>query len=225
MDPNLANLTCPDGGNQCIPIQEPKIINTNTTMIWNNVTRTFICSNPTDCKSSFINCPNNDRCTVFCAKGACQDSIINCPIDADCSIICIGRGSCHRAAFDGPLGHRFTVLCDGEYACQYSSFHAENSSYFNLTAGISSDLGAPSVSIWVPEKNVSSKRAYIFATNASLHGFYGYSPVQFYALNGWEDIEIDYHGHDVHDRHGGIMHCHAGYVDSCWFDDDTFSCN
>ena len=89
-DLNLANFTCPDGGQQCNLIQKPKIINSNTTDIWNNVTRVFDCKDEKQCASSTINCPTEGYCLVNCSSsiGACTSSIINCPLYGDCHIIC-----------------------------------------------------------------------------------------------------------------------------------------
>ena len=48
-------------------------------------------------------------------------------------------------------------------------------------------------------------------------------PLQFYAVNGFYDINFDYTGNNGYQ--GGIMHCNSGYSDSCWFANDSFSCN
>ena len=50
------------------------------------------------------------------------------------------------------------------------------------------------ISVWFSPRNELSKRSYITAMDYGLHGWYGYNPIQFYALNGFQDVDIDYRG-------------------------------
>ena len=112
-------------------------------------------------------------------------------------------------------------------ACREAQIHAENASYFNfIVEEIEDWLGgstALGISIWFPPRTESSKGSNITAMGEGLNGYNGYIPIHFYALNGFEDVHIDYRGDYF--QHGGIMHCHDGYLDSCWFANDSYSCN
>ena len=231
-DYDFANFTCPDGGTQCNLIEAPKIINYEANNIWINRTRTFECTEEKQCTSSIINCPSQERCIINCTAssstwwkgGVCAGSIINCPTDSDCSIICDGYSACRAAKLNGPTNQKIEIICSDSNACYEMEIHAESASYLNLTMEALGFDTAQAISIWFPSGNESFKRSYIIAMDDGLNGGYGYIPTQFYALNGFEDIHIDYQSTD-YSRHGGIMHCHDGYLDSCWFANDSYSCN
>ena len=207
------------------------MINIDTNNIWNNQTQTFECTEEKQCTSSVINCPSHRTCVVNCKAeisnhlegGVCAASIINCPTDGDCIIICDGHYACQGAILNGPTNREFGIICADWWACYESQIHAEKASYFNFTMKPTDTSTARGISIWFPPRTKSFIRSYITAMGNGLNGLYGYIPLHFYALNGFEDVEIDYRGD--YDGHGGVMHCHDGYLDSCWFADDSYSCN
>ena len=223
-DHNLANLICPDGGWQCNFIKNPISINSSTTAIWDSISRTFDCTAVKQCTSSTINCPEDGDCIINCMEESCAGAVINCPTNGDCRISCDGTYSCWAAIFNGPIDNEFTTFCSGDYACYKTSFHAEHSSHFNFTMGSSTTYAttARAISIWFPPRDGLIKRAYIVAQ----YGFNGndeWEPQLFYALNGWLDVDLVYLS-SSYSYHGGIMHCHTGYTDSCWFADLSYSC-
>ena len=86
---------------------------------------------------------------------------------------------------------------------------------------------ATALSIWFPARDATGKRAFIVALDEDFHGAFGYEPQHFYALNGWEDVSIDFRvdANYSYWLHGGIMHCHTEYLDSCWFANNLFACD
>ena len=118
----------------------------------------------------------------------CASSIINCPTDGDCAIICNGWRACRGAILNGPNNHKFSIICSDTRACYESQIHAENASYLNVTIEELGSSTAQAISIWFPLVTESSKRSYITAMDNGLNGQYGYEPIQFYALSGFEDL-------------------------------------
>ena len=129
---------------------------------------------------------------------------------------------------NGPgISGYFDLYCGGGEACAYSQIYAQNASFFYFELDESSTNAAGSgLSIWFPPKNGTYPdivaRAYIFAPNSNLIG--GRDLLQFYALNGWLDVDIEYGG-DSWYYHNGIMHCNVNYIDSCEFALESWSCD
>ena len=164
------------------------IIDSNTNNTWNSTTNSFECNQDKECASSIINCSAQESCSVYCsASAACVTLTINCPKDADCSIICDGSNVCVGAVINGPLNHLLHVICNSRGACEEMQIHAENASYFNLT------ITAIDISIWFPPRDEISLSKRSYADLMPIHGGDRYSSLpHFYALNGFEDIDIDY---------------------------------
>ena len=230
---HLANVTCTDSAN-CNRIQLPSIMNaTNYTN--NSIPYTFKCLTAKACNSAVLNCPKDTDCIVECSGASgiatCVGITINCPINGNCHITCNPMSSsCWEAIINGPINNTLSVYCQGGASCQYASIYAQHTSYFNLTIAlpingdVSNSNTAGSVSIWFPPRDDINdiERAYISA-NQRFHGNYGYEPQQFYAINGWKDVHIEYTGD--YTKHGGIMYCNYDYSDSCWFANNSWSCN
>ena len=210
-DPSLANLTCPDydsNNEQCDLIQLPLTLTTA-----NNI---FECDQPKGCASSTINCASDTNCMVNCSTTSCAASTINCPSNADCIIVCDGIDACRSATFNGPDDHIFSLYCNDD-SCYNASIHAEHSRLFNFTIGELGVATSRAVSIWFPEKfsYIYALHTYNQANYSSFHGERGYDPLQFYAINGWSDVQIFYKGNFRNS--GGIMHCNYDYTQSCLF--------
>ena len=220
---SYASLLCPSGGNQCNFIKSPKILNSPR----NDASWTHWCNTPYYCHSSTINCPRNGDCIVNClGDHTCFASIINCPINGECHIVCDGEESCTFAIFNGPIDNVLTIFCDGTYACLSTTTHAQQSSYFNFTTGSSGSFTASATTFYFPPNNGISPRAFILALYDGFNGYNGYGPSQtqqFYALNGWKDVDIHFNG--SYEFHEGIMHCNIDYVDSCPFAEDSWQCD
>ena len=225
-DPSAtSSLACPDQGNQCDLIQSPTIINPpNNNNIYN-----LICKDNKECASATINCPSNGHCIINCVGYAsCSGSIINCPSNAPCQVICTDSYSCYRSTINGPPNNVFIVLCDGSYSCYGLTIHAEETEYFYFTVPVyDSWTTAANTTIYYPPRDIESNqtRAKVYLDSTySFNGYYGYEPQQFYALNGWNDIDIIYSTASW-SMHGGRMYCGYNCADSCKFDSSSYSCN
>ena len=218
-----STFVCPAGGNQCNLINSPKTINATN----NEDSYTFICDQNKQCASSIINCPSNGNCFVHCSgSNSCAGSIINCG-HGDCNILCAAPYACDFATFYGPTNKDFSVYCaDESNSCRSASIHAEDSSYFSFLSSSSSTSNnyfARNISIWFPPRKENIKRAYIVSNNNNFNGYYGYESQQFYAINGWLDVDIESDG--VWTYQGGTMHCGINYEYSCPFNDTSWSCD
>ena len=74
-----------------------------------------------------------------------------------------------------------------------------------------------SQSIWFPPNDEGTPRSMIYARDDS----FSYNQ-QFYAVNGWLDVNINYEG--TYEYQSGTMHCDIGYAQSCSFDANSYSC-
>ena len=216
---SYASLYCPSS---CNSIQLPKILDPP----WNDEAWTQHCTAPYYCHSATINCPTNGDCVVNCiGDHTCTASTINCPINGKCHIVCDGEESCTFAIFNGPIDNIFTIFCDGTRSCLSSVTHAQYSSYFNFSTGSSGSYTASATTFYFPPNNGTSPRAFILALYDGFNGYDGYGPSrtqQFYALNGWKDVAIDFSGSYVY--HDGAMHCNIDYIDSCLFAENSWQC-
>ena len=227
-DPSIPSgsttLACPDGGNQCNLIQAPTIINPPN----NNRTYNLLCKDPKECASATINCPSDGHCLINCLnEGSCSGSIINCPSNEDCQILCTGSYSCYHSTINGPNNYVLTVLCHAAYSCEGLTIHAENSEYFYFTNPVYVNAyTAMNTTIYYPARDMvanETKSKIYLANTASFNGLDGYRSQQFYALNGWLDVDIIY-GTASFSNQGGTMRCGHNYTKWCAFDLLSWSC-
>ena len=189
----------------------------------------FYCNNIAECTNAIINCPTDADCTVKCTEHqACIGAVINCPQNGNCDITCsknaffdIPAGACAYSIINGPTDgiSNLSILCYGGRAsanCWHMEVHAESVGYLEYkSTGQYEAYGSLGVAIWFPPKTGEYVRASIKVNQQDFGGVYGYEPIEFYALNGWNDLYMDYT--EIAESHGGVMYCNYNYTDSCLF--------
>eukprot|EP01083_Nonionella_stella_P219633 786576_1 len=110
---------------------------------------------------------------------ACAGAIITCPSDADCTILCANSHACRSAVINGPFNHRLNVVCTG--GCFLTTIHAESVSYFELNCTtVNSCIG---ITIYFPPNSLGIPLNTIRVVQGIQKG-------TFYALNGYEDVNV-----------------------------------
>lgn len=160
------------------------------------------------CRDATIKCPEHGNCRIDCHSGSkhdvCTDVNISCPHDGDCALSCHDESACANAWID-----------------------ARDASHFSLSCGSNSVLpstlaSCPGLTVYFPLSSNGSANAKVSAGDDS--GLIAHSqPLQFYAVNGWADVDIvDYTG--SFEDHSGQMHCGYAYDHSCDFHAANWSC-
>eukprot|EP01083_Nonionella_stella_P066452 175010_1 len=161
----------------------------------------------------------------------CEYATVHCPKNASCTLFCSETYSCRRAVIYGPINHPFTVVCLGDYyanvvgMCQSMFIHAENTSFFTLQ-GCYPWGACRFVSVWFPPSSGSVTKAIIYATPIEAHGL---NDVSFYAVNGWNDVVIDFSFDEWNPKKSleiyGKMHCSQDYSIVCTLLPTEWRCN
>lgn len=155
------------------------------------------------CRESTIRCPDHGNCDIHCHSGSqndvCRDITIECPHDGECSLSCHGESACADAHIDARHASHLSLFC-GTGPLQQTC------------AGLT---------VYFPPNSNGSANAVVSAGD-SLNGHN--EDLQFYAVNGWNDVEIvDYTGSFGKD-HRGQMHCWKDYSQFCDFHPSNWSC-
>ena len=211
-----SNLVCPN--EDCNLIMPPRNISARVS----NGTSTRDCtlSALSRCASATINCPSEGHCFINCIdEFTCPGSIINCPSNDDCQVVCSGEAACYYSTINGPMNHVLSVFCnEGTNACKGLTIHAEYSRYFYFRVGTS----ATNATIYFP----SNSRSDVYAiSNIYLDGNDGYQSQQWYAINGFQDVNLFFNTYGVWSSHGGYMHCGVDYDKTCKFSSSSFTCD
>ena len=139
----------------------------------------------------------------------CTGAIIECHKTEPCVVTCSGKWACQNAIiYAGNVDLTVTCHSDSErFVCNQLTIHAETASLFTLD-GCNSSHSCAGITIYFPtESNNPSK---IINADTSLGATLTREwPINFYAINGWADIQFI--GYKETDRQGrdnqGIMHC------------------
>eukprot|EP01084_Bolivina_argentea_P063936 116643_1 len=202
---------------------------TDTTIQCNgNEDCTIICDEMFGCQRAKFECPPHKQCNIKCTGWqACEGATFYCPTNKQCNIICDGTYACQNAIFQCPKQTKngsCDITCDQNNACEASIMNATYSSSFNLRECRQGTNVCVGITIYFPpyDTNSGKPKANITGDN-SLSAGDPTKPLQFYAINGWKDINvIDYIGN--YDYQQGIMHCGSHYSDQCQFANDSFEC-
>ena len=176
-------------------------------------------------QNSAINCNNNEECTIICDTfEGCDSATINCPKDYPCTIECVGDTSCKEATFICPIGQPCDITCDLDNACQNALFNATYSSSFNLRECRTGTYVCTGVTIYFPPSNNGIPRANITGDNSLSAGTFPVVPLQFYAINGWSDVNVvNYEGDFTYPQ--GDMYCLSDYSSQCDFATNAWACD
>ena len=172
-----------------------------------------------------INCGNTEACTVICDDSeACRNSQINCPKDYPCNVQCLSSQSCEFAQFYCPIDQPCDIHCDAGSACNQASFNATYSSSFNLDGCATGFYTCTGVTIHFPPNVGGTPVATITGDNSLSAGISPSVPLQFYAINGWSDVNVvGYTGDFSYPQ--GDMYCTNDYSVSCNFASAAWACD
>jgi len=175
-------------------------------------------SNPSQCRSTKIQCMENEDCYIWCnAMESCLESEIMCPENGDCSISCDGDISCKHLKARGPTNGHLVVNCNDERSCFGAMFDGSHSSRMTIN-GCIKYAACFDVAIYCPPNTNQSANCFVHGND------YLGSDVRIYAINGWQDIEIDYTGFfGVY--HEGSMFCGNHYEIECNIASNDWSCD
>ena len=179
-----------------------------------------------------LQCDDNQNCTISCDNynNSCRNANIKCPTTGNCDITCnsgvsIANWSSHEVCkginITCPINGNCNIECHETDACQLATIDARYATSFSLVCGSSATNTCTSLTIYFPPNINGNKKAKIEAADESFSAGMG-DPLQFYAIHGWNDIDIRYGGN--WDYHEGIMHCKSDYSSSCTFKPDAWTC-
>ena len=154
---------------------------------------------------STINCTANEPCNILCSVGsACQGTTIYCAADQTCDI-----------------------TCSGQDACEDAIIYAQHSSFFRLLDCATGSWTCIGITIYFPPNDYGTPRAKLIGADRGLSaGFNKNSPLQFYAIYGWNDLNVTTDEDSFSfANHAGTMYCTPGYTSSCSFSPSAWSCN
>eukprot|EP01084_Bolivina_argentea_P048589 89501_1 len=152
-----------------------------------------------------------------------KNKLIKCQSDEDCTINCNGYDSCAFSTIQCPINHKCNLFCgDESNTCFHLFVNATYSSLFTLNGCSSRDLWTCSgMTIYFPPKDINGNIRSFINSGDNLNGYS--QSLQFYAINGWNDIDTSrYYG--TYSYFYGIMHCTNDYRKTCNFSDKSWSC-
>jgi len=115
----------------------------------------------------------------------------------------------------GPINGELNVYCNGQMSCFDVVFDAAESNKVSIT-GCKENESCLDISLYCPPNSNRIKNCFIEGNN-------NLGDTKLYAINGWNDIEIDYSG-TFGPEHGGKMFCGDGYNNNCNIAPDDWSC-
>eukprot|EP01084_Bolivina_argentea_P215009 364989_1 len=187
----------------------------------------IVCQNyDNSCQNTSIKCPIYGNCHLICssetANNICKNVSLTCPINGNCNLLCVGNSACQNVHINGKTSNALTIICEGYNTCDGAIIDARDTMHFVLECGIGSINTCSSLTIFFPPNSNGEKKAIILAGDQFSAGINDI-PMQFYAYNGWNDINIfEYIG--TYDHQIGTIHCGSVYDNSCSFKSNAWEC-
>eukprot|EP01083_Nonionella_stella_P231708 818034_1 len=155
-----------------------------------------------------------DHFNIICET--CPTAEIHCAHSTDCQITCNGTmDSCQQMQIIGPLSNELYIQCEGTNACRNAIVSAYDTSDLFID-GCSDPYSNSCANLTVYCPSATNTK------HCHLEGDNNLAMVQLYAVDGWNDIDIDYFGQYPHAS--GTMHCGSDYTISCDISSDSWSC-
>eukprot|EP01084_Bolivina_argentea_P066355 120947_1 len=159
---------------------------------------------------------NADSHTCSGISSNCAGNIIQCKPNEPCDITCTTWNQvCKNTQINCPHNHNCTLLCDGLWTCEMLTIYAHSSYQLSITCSAGQD-SCENIVVYCPPNVDNTKRCTINAGNELFGLDSGEQVLAFYAINGWNDLDIIYSGTWIYgktsDQH---MYCTANYSESC----------
>ena len=149
-----------------------------------------------------------------------KEQQIKCSSKSPCFIYCKEESSCQNARIFCPIHQHCIVSCGkSQRACYGATIEAQYSSLFELNdCSTGDDSTCQAMSIYFPPNNFGDKRAILHTGNNFK------SDLSFYAVFGWQDIDLSGFTGTINNDLQGVMHCSYGYYETCDMSQNEWSC-
>eukprot|EP01084_Bolivina_argentea_P083038 150345_1 len=196
---------------------------------------------------------NHGTFTVECSGHlrSCMHAELSCPLNGECNLDCTGHSSCQYAVVTGPIHNNLHIDCDAERACFGATFNGAVSSQLSVT-GCTKLKSCLDLTLYCPPHNNNGVKQCFIEGNDNLGSdassvlptaFPTQSPtlnptidtnvptpvssnsngIVIYAVNGFDDIAINYTG-TFGATHEGMMICGSDYDSVCNLAARDWSC-
>eukprot|EP01084_Bolivina_argentea_P149573 261276_1 len=154
-----------------------------------------------------------------------QNQTLYCPDNEPCNILCQHESSCHQTHLYCAADNPCTILCQQDTSCANAIIHAEHASSFQLLDCATGSFTCRGITIYFPPNDNGIPRASIIGADTGLSaGSTLEDPLQFYAIHGWKDINMNTTSTFTYQHHAGTMHCTSNLHITCDFDADAWQC-
>ena len=162
--------------------------------------------------------------SIDASENQYKNQEINCDANKDCNVKCQQPNSCENAHIECPIDYECNVTCSSYNSCKEITINATYSSLFILNDCSSGNNETCSgITIYFPsKKSISSKPKSILRVGNNLNSIS--NQIQFYAINGWDDIDTTQYFGDFTKENDGKMYCSVNYDKNCNFASNAWSC-
>ena len=150
-----------------------------------------------------------------------SDSTITCIENEDCYINCSQQNACKNTEIQCPRQHQCGITCNADNSCQDSLIVATDSSLFILTCKDGNDYTCSGLSVYFPPNENGIPLGILHVDN-NLNSLS--NELQFYAINGWTDIDTTHYSGNYAISHQGTIHCSPTYDTQCSFASSKWQC-
>ena len=158
---------------------------------------------------------------IDAAANQYSDSSITCIENEDCYINCSQQNACKNTEIQCPRQHQCGITCNADNSCQDSLIMATDTSLFILTCKDGNDYTCSGLSIYFPPNENGIPLGILHVDN-NLNSLS--NGLQFYAINGWTDIDTTHYSGHYANSHQGTMHCSPTYDTQCSFASSKWQC-
>eukprot|EP01083_Nonionella_stella_P210774 762730_1 len=143
-------------------------------------------------------------------------TIVDCIGGEDCTINCNAKDTCFNSSINCPPGYKCLFSCGtSKSACQQSTINATDSIRLEINDCATGNQSTCSgMTVHVPPNLDGTPRAFL-NVGGNFNG--GQAPMHFYAIYGWNDIDITGYAGTFANSHAGTMHCTTDYSKTCAF--------
>ena len=159
-----------------------------------------------------------------------ENKTIVCTSTKPCDISCQHKNGCYSTTIHCPINHPCNIRCSHDSACANAIIYAHHSSTFELSDCATGDWTCTGLTIYFPPNHNGQPRAKIHGSLTGLSaGLNLATPLQFYATNGWKDVNIttttsSASASHSYEYHFGTMHCTNTFSTCCPFKSDGWEC-
>ena len=156
-----------------------------------------------------ITCNGVEDCEIICdGTEDCRNTFIQCPTDYSCDITCSATKSCALATINATYSSSLAInnCADGSYTCKGITVYAPPNVGGQKRFTLEGDNGLGSGG---PNEFLDGEAA---------------APLQFYAIYGWDDIDLTGYSGSFQYGFAGTMYCTVGYQSSCSFASAAWTC-